>query len=59
MFSDIRQFISLGYQCAPHYCAQWQGDAPTVDHVDGSMLMPPGGGENGLAPTIDHVAAHA
>lgn len=59
MFADIRQFISLGYQNAPHYGPTWSGDSPTVDHVDASMKMPPGGGENGPAPTVDHVASHA
>ena len=64
MFADFRAFTQLGYQYAPHYgngapFTGWDGDAPTVDHVDSSMLMPPGGGENGPAPTVSHVASSA
>jgi hypothetical protein len=52
MFADIRQFASLDYQYAPHYGPTWSGDAPTVNHVSDQYLMPPGGGENGAAPTV-------
>jgi hypothetical protein len=59
MFSDIRQFVTLSYQAAPHYGPNWEGDAPTVNHVNDGYKMAPGGGENGPAPTVDHVASHA